>query len=177
MKKILLFIIMCVIFFSTSNVYAACYKVTYKNSNQLVGYVSDTLSYSDSSKYKVTLVNGDSSCWAYKSSSKQVSCGNMGSFSAKIPEITSWLITIVEIVVPVLLTILGAIDFIRAVVGQKEDDIKKAQAMFWKRFITAILVFFIVAFAKLVVNFFSNDDNESKSLIDCIDCFISNDCN
>lgn len=107
----------------------------------------------------------------------KVKCGNIGTFHRKIPEITSWIITVAQVVVPVMLVIFGIIDFVRAISNQKEDEIKKGQQMFIKRIITAVLIFFIVVIVKLLVSAFSSGKAESASLIDCIDCFISNKCN
>lgn len=107
--------------------------------------------------------------------SNKVSCGNMGSFNRKLPEITSWIVTVAEILVPVILVIFGSIDFIKGIISQKEDEIKKGQQVFIKRLITAVIVFFIVVFTKLIISAVSGS-GEKAGLIDCIDCFISNKC-
>lgn len=106
----------------------------------------------------------------------KVSCGNIGSINKKIPELTSWIITIAQVVVPVILVIFGVIDFVKAIVSQKEDEIKKGQQVFIKRLITGILIFFVVVIVKFVVSLLSSD-KESESILSCVDCFISNKCN
>ena len=100
----------------------------------------------------------------------------MGEFNRKIAEITSWIVSLLEIAVPVILVIFGSIDFVKAIVSQKDDEIKKGQQIFIKRLITGIIIFFIVVFTKLLVSAVSGDNNDKKGFIDCIDCFVNNKC-
>lgn len=116
-------------------------------------------------------------CSSSYNSENYVSCGGIGTFNKKIPEIVSWGFTTVEIIVPVILIILGVLDFIKALSSQKEDEIKKGQQMFIKRLIISVLIFFVVIIVKLLVQTISNSTNESNGIIECIDCFINNQCN
>ena len=175
MKKILFVIILNLLIFSGSKVFAVCYEVRDAHSSQLIEYTKDNSSYQDSSKYKVTFVS-DSSCKTFYDKQNYVSCGKIGKFNKKIPEITSWLLSIVEIVIPVLLAIFGAIDFVKSIVSQKEDEINKSKSIFLRRVITAALIFFFFFFCKVVVSLFSSGSSESDSIINCIDCFMSNKC-
>lgn len=85
-----------------------------------------------------------------------------------IPNLVSTIIKIIQIVVPIILVVLGLLDFAKAITGQKEDEIKKGQQTFIKRVIAAALVFFVVAVVKLVVSVLSVDDN----IMSCFDCFL-----
>ena len=100
-------------------------------------------------------------------------CGDISfNFSGSIPTVVSLIVTIIKIVVPILLVIFGSIDFLKAVIAQKEDEIKKGQQTFIKRLIAAVLVFFVVQIVQLIVSFAaknSDDDSISK----CFNCFIS----
>ena len=49
----------------------------------------------------------------------------------------------VRIIVPVLIILLGAVDFARAATAGKEDEMKKAQTTFVKRLIAGIFVFLV----------------------------------
>lgn len=104
----------------------------------------------------------------------KVTCGNINPISQKIPEITSWIVTIIQVLIPVILVIMGSIDFVKAIISQKDDEMKQKQQVFIKRLITSILIFFIVAITKIIVGVFSNANKTSIS--NCIDCFISNKC-
>lgn len=173
MKKVLfLIIILFSSFLIYDNVSAACFRVKY--SNGTTGYSTNP---PDDALDVRTVQNSLCTASGRINFNDRVSCGSIGSFNKKIPEITSWIISLVEIAIPVILAIIGAIDFIKGITSGKEDESKKGQQMFLKRIITAIIIFFIVAFGKLVVNVFSSGNVESGNIIDCIDCFISNDCN
>ena len=92
-------------------------------------------------------------------------------FSGAIPNAVHLIIMGIEIVVPILLIIFGLIDLAKAVMAQKEDEIKKGQQTLVKRFIAAIIVFFVVFLVKTVVKFVSGDDSES--VVGCLDCFVN----
>lgn len=79
--------------------------------------------------------------------SMQCDCFKCGGqeFPYMLAQFTSTCVTVVKIVVPILLIILGMIDMLKATSSQKEDEMKKAQQIFVKRLIAALLVFFIVA--------------------------------
>ena len=106
----------------------------------------------------------------------KVSCGRIGAFHKKIPELTSWFFVIIEIAVPVILVILGIIDFAKSLTSQKSDEIKKGQQIFIKRLITAAIIFFVVVIVKLLVGLLSSGTAESNGIIDCIECFLNNRC-
>lgn len=59
-------------------------------------------------------------------------------------------INIVKIAVPVILILMGVIDMLKATTSQKEDEMKKAQGVFVKRLISALLVFFVVAIVQFL---------------------------
>lgn len=68
--------------------------------------------------------------------------GNCG-FSARL---LSWgrnIIKWVKYIIPVVLIVLGILDFIRAITKDKEEEMKKAQDRFVKRLIAAALIFII----------------------------------
>ncbi|MDD3340787.1 MAG: hypothetical protein PHN72_01100 [Bacilli bacterium] len=105
------------------------------------------------------------------------SCGG-GTFTFQgiLPNIVSSVIMIIQIGVPIILIVMGMVDLGKAVMAQKDDEIKKGQQTFIKRLLAAVIVFFIVAVVKLVLSVIG----ESNSL-GCINCFInadpaSNDC-
>lgn len=76
--------------------------------------------------------------------------------SVTIPEgvatIVSMIIKFFYIGIPILLIILGMFDFGKAVMCQKEEDIKKHQKMFVKRLASAIIVFFVAMIVEFGLN-------------------------
>lgn len=98
-------------------------------------------------------------------------CGTLNfNFSGMIPYVVHTVIIIIKIVIPVLLVIFGSIDFLKAVIAQKEDEIKKGQQTFIKRLIAAVIVFFVVQIVQLIISFASNDDSD---IVNCFDCFVN----
>ena len=49
---------------------------------------------------------------------------------------------VVQIIVPILLLLFGSVDFLRAIIAQNDDDMKKAQSSFVKRLIVALNIVF-----------------------------------
>lgn len=105
-----------------------------------------------------------------------VSCGGgiitkMNSF---IPELTSLIITLIKVGVPIILVILGMIDLFKAMMAQKEDEIKKAQGLFVKRLIAGVLVFLVFVIVELIFNLLGDAVGDNKENIwNCAECFIS----
>lgn len=69
------------------------------------------------------------------------------SFAYLINEALSY----IRIIVPILLILLGTIDFAKAVLASKEDEMKKAQETFIKRAIIALAVFFVPTLVDIVM--------------------------
>ena len=109
-------------------------------------------------------------------SSSKVSCGPVGNIPAKVPEVFSLLILLLQIGVPILLVIYGMIDLSKGVMAQKEDEIKKGQQVFINRIIAGALVFFIVALVKLLVGVVGGDSSNKTGIVSCINCFLNGEC-
>ena len=102
----------------------------------------------------------------------KVSCGNVTGIPEKIPELTSFAITVIQIAIPIVLVVMGALDLFKGLSAQKEDEIKKGQQMFIKRLIYAAIIFFVVVIAKLLISVVA-DSTTSNNIAECIDCFLS----
>lgn len=98
-------------------------------------------------------------------------CGNEAfNFQGLLPNIVSTVILVIQIGIPIILIVFGMLDLGKAVMAQKDDEIKKGQQTFMKRVIAAVIVFFIIAIVKLVLSVIGEDAN-----MGCINCFISAD--
>ena len=98
-------------------------------------------------------------------------CGSMDlQFSGTLPYVVSMIITIIKIVVPIVLIIFGMMDLAKAIMAQKEDEIKKGQQTFIKRLIAAVIVFFVITIVQMVITFVSGDD---ESITNCFNCFVN----
>lgn len=107
-----------------------------------------------------------------------VSCGNgngmIKGIPGKIPELTSFVFTLIQVAVPVILVIMGSIDLFKGITAQKEDEIKKGRQMFIKRLAVAAIIYFVVIIVKFLISIVA--DTNVSNMVDCIDCFVSNDC-
>lgn len=101
----------------------------------------------------------------------KVSCGNITGIPEKIPELTSFAVTLIQIAIPVVLILLGTIDLFKGITANKEDEIKKGQQMFIKRLIYGAIIFFVVIAVKFVISIIA-DATTTENIVDCIDCFI-----
>ena len=57
----------------------------------------------------------------------------------------------VRVIVPILIIILGSLDFAKAVIAGKEDEMKKAQSTFIKRLVIGVAVFFVPALVNIII--------------------------
>lgn len=122
----------------------------------------------------INTVYADETYNNYDVTSSTVSCGPIDKIPSILPKTVSVIYTIILIAVPVILVILGMIDMLKAITASKEDELNKAKNMFVKRLISALLIFFVLAVVKLVIAPFADD---SDGIFNCVECFISNDCN
>ncbi len=59
---------------------------------------------------------------------------------------------ILMILIPIILLVLGSLDFAQAVFSQNEDGIKKAQSKFIRRLIIAVVIFLIPSILKVILS-------------------------
>lgn len=76
-----------------------------------------------------------------------------------------------KIIIPLLIIILGMVDLGKAVVAQKDDEIKKATSSIIKRIVIGIVIFFIPT---LIYMFFGlvGVNNDDKSVEKCYKCLL-----
>ena len=76
------------------------------------------------------------------------------------------IVNIIKLGVPLILVILGMLDFGKGVLASKEDEIKKGQQIFLKRLIAAVLVFLTFAIVQFVFKIIPGEDSQ---IIQCAD--------
>lgn len=92
-----------------------------------------------------------------------------------IPSLVSTAIDIIKIVVPILLVVFGMLDLGKAVMAQKEDEIKKGQQTFVKRLIAAVIVFLVVFVVEIVIGLVAPRDS-NENVWGCFNCLVNNEC-
>ena len=58
-----------------------------------------------------------------------------------------------KIIVPILIIVLGMLDFAKAAIASKQDEMKKAQSDFVKRVIAGVVVFFVPVIIDILMGF------------------------
>lgn len=82
-----------------------------------------------------------------------------GILTVEAMEFIEEIIGYIRIFVPILLIILGAVDFGTAVVSQDQDALKKSGSKFVKRCIAAVAIFFVPTVVKLLLGLPGIKDN------------------
>ena len=100
----------------------------------------------------------------------KVSCGDITGIPEKIPELTSYVMTLIQIAIPVVLVIMGSLDLMKGITAGKEDEMKKGQQMFVKRLVVAVLIFVVVVIVKFLISVIADS---TDNIVECIDCFLS----
>ena len=100
------------------------------------------------------------------------SCGDgyLSGIPAALPKVTRMIYNFIMVLVPIVLVILGTLDLVKAIAGQKDDEITKGRIIFAKRCMTAFIIFFVFAAVKLILSFVSKDNTRA---INCAKCFLS----
>lgn len=109
-------------------------------------------------------------------------CNGLGAgIDEALPHLTSTLVNLVKIFIPILLIVFGMIDMGKAVISNDEKEMKSAQGTLIKRLIYAVVIFFIVAIVQFLVGVLSGTgtqtgENAGSEYPSCINCFINDDC-
>ncbi len=106
-----------------------------------------------------------------------VTCGGISQeFPAAIPNVISIFVDLVGIAVPIILIILGMIDYSKSVFSSDDKKMKESSKKFIRRLIVAVILFLTVSiitwiFALLAPR--SGGEIDNNSIADCINCFIN----
>lgn len=80
-------------------------------------------------------------------------------------------ITVIKIIVPIILVVMGSIDLAKAVMAQKEDEIKKAYTSLLKRVMVGIVIFFLPSIVAMVIGLVTNTGQTGATTSgDCWKC-------
>lgn len=87
-------------------------------------------------------------------------------------KIIGYLIFIVKIIVPLLLIIMGIIDFSKALISNDEKSISDAISTFIRRFIAAIIIFFIPTILSFVLDLVDGANETLGTFTNCTSCLL-----
>ena len=112
----------------------------------------------------------------FSSSAKYASVCGFENVPVNLPKFTSGLYTVVKIAVPIILIIMGMIDFIHAIMLNDENNMKKQQKKFINRLLAAIIIFLVMAIVQFVFNTIDYDSETKNGFSGCINCILNNNC-
>ncbi len=82
----------------------------------------------------------------------------------------------IQIGVPIILIVVGMIDFAKAVAAKDEGEIKKAQNGLIKKAIAAVLVFFVMTIVSLLMTIIGYNQGDLDSCLSCVKNPFGGDC-
>ena len=88
--------------------------------------------------------------------------------TANIWKVIGYFVVILKIVIPILLIVLGMVDLGKAVISSDEKEMNKAVNMLLKRFIIAVVIFFIPTIISALFNAIHVADGADSNV--CIQC-------
>lgn len=151
-----------------SNVYQKVREITPSFAPKSVSDCPNYISYGDNANY----IDSSDEESGFSYGKDKVSCGNIEKIPRKIPELTTWAVTFIQVLVPVILVIFSMVDLIKAISSQKEDEIKKGQKVLIKRIVLAAVIFLVVILVKLIISIVASA-TDTTNIISCINCFIN----
>lgn len=80
-------------------------------------------------------------------------------------------VNVIKIGIPIVLIILGMIDFLKAVIASDEKQMKDSTSTFIRRIISAILIFFVFVIVQFVFSLIDDD-----GAFGCVNCLINKEC-
>lgn len=99
-------------------------------------------------------------------------CGDIKDFPAIIPKLSSYAVSLLKTVAPIVLIIASIISLAKSMTAGKEDEIKKAQSILVKRIIIFALIFFTITIVQFLVLRVA-DESEQGNLSNCLSCFLN----
>ena len=91
-------------------------------------------------------------------------CGIPGEITGTINTVYGILL----IAIPILIVIFGLIDFVKAIMGKKDDEISQGSKLFIKRLVMGAIAFFVLAIVKFVVGIVAQNVDSASAVTDCL---------
>lgn len=97
-----------------------------------------------------------------------LACGMPDEITGTIGKVYNLLL----VAIPIIIVVFGLLDFVKAVMGKKDDEIKQSTGIFIKRLITGLIAFFILALVKFGIGLIQTGN--TSEAIDCLDSILGN---
>ncbi len=85
-------------------------------------------------------------------------------------QVLGYILFVAKIVIPLLLIIMGSIDFAKAIIDSDEKAIKDAVVKFIKRFIAGVIIFFLPTIFNFIFSLVDGAVDNQKNFTGCTNC-------
>lgn len=85
------------------------------------------------------------------------------------------LITIIKIIIPIVLIVLGSIDYGKAAIANDDKQFTNSTNTLIRRIVIAVVIFLIPTIVDASLNYFVNYEKAKGDFRDCFMCFSGND--
>lgn len=109
----------------------------------------------------------------YDVSTKYYKCGNLERIPKGLPKFTNVIYKLVKVIVPIILIVMGMVDFLKAVLASDEQQMDTNPKNFMRRIGVAVLIYFVMTSVQLLVKVIGG--NNQKSISSCFNCFINSE--
>ena len=92
--------------------------------------------------------------------------------TARIWGIIGYIVLVLKIVIPIALIVLGMIDLGKAVISSDEKAINKSVGTLVKRFVAAVIVFFVPTIVSAVFNLVTSINLSASKYDQCVKCVL-----
>ena len=97
--------------------------------------------------------------------------------TANVWYVLGWVVTLIKIIIPLILIIMGMVDLGKAVVSSDDKQISKSVSSLIKRFIAAIVLFFIPTIVNAVFSAIGAVSlSEGSDYLVCVRCISGGEC-
>ena len=98
--------------------------------------------------------------------------GTFCTHAAPLLQFVGYLVLIFKIAIPVIIIVMGMMDFGKAVISEKDEDIKKQAIKLGRRALAGIVIFFIPTFIKWLFSASAGlvKDAENSAGAVCVNC-------
>ncbi|MDE6284888.1 MAG: hypothetical protein K2M17_04010 [Bacilli bacterium] len=93
--------------------------------------------------------------------------------TANIWSILGYVILILKILVPIIIILLGIVEFGKATVSSDDKAIKKTLATMIKKIVVGIAIFFVPTIINLIFSLIGNFEPFHGDYLNCVDCLTS----
>ena len=93
---------------------------------------------------------------------------------SKLPAFTSGLFNLIKLLVPIILIVMGMIDFLRAMMSSDEKKMKDSQHRFITRLIAAAIIFLVVAIVQFAFRKVAAGADYKNGFANCMSCLLDN---